>query len=108
MQCCRCQQENPGQAQFCLKCGSPLTATPSGAPAPSYSEITTALTEAFEQQTATAEILRLIASSPTDLQPVFDAIAESAVRVCDGLYSAVYRVDEDYIHLVALNESRPR
>ena len=65
------------------------------------------LTEALEQQTATAEILRVISSSPTDLQPIFDAIAESAVRLCDGLYSAVYRVDEDLIHLVALNESRP-
>ena len=47
--------------KFCGECGTPLTATPSGLPARSYAEITTALSEALEQQTATGEILRVIA-----------------------------------------------
>jgi len=51
------------------------------------------LTESLEQQTATSEVLRVISSSPTNVQPVFDAIAESAVRLCDGQFSFVVRFD---------------
>jgi len=51
------------------------------------------LDEAREQQTATAEILRVIRTSPNDVQPVFDAIAESAVRLCGGQFSFVVRFD---------------
>jgi len=51
------------------------------------------LSEALEQQMATSEVLRVISSSPTNVQPVFDAIAESAVRLCDGQFSFVLRFD---------------
>ena len=51
------------------------------------------LSESLEQQTATSEVLRVISSSPTNVQPVFDSIAESAVRLCDGQFSFVLRFD---------------
>src|SRR5438132_1146060 len=60
-----------------------------------------ALTEALEQQTATAEILAVISRSPADVQPVFDAIARSAQRLCDGVFGAVFLYDGELIHFAA-------
>src|ERR1700732_129726 len=57
--------------------------------------------EALERQTATAEILKVIASSPNDVQPVFDVIVESAVRLCGARMGRVYRYDDGVIHMVA-------
>ncbi|MFZ0029477.1 MAG: GAF domain-containing protein, partial [Pseudolabrys sp.] len=51
------------------------------------------LSESLEQQVATSDVLRVISSSPTNVQPVFDSIAESAVRLCDGQFSFVVRFD---------------
>ena len=65
------------------------------------------LTEALEQQTATSEILRVISSSPTDVQPVFDAIAREAMRLCRGSYSVVGRYDGELVHLAAYEHVRP-
>jgi signal transduction histidine kinase len=64
-------------------------------------ERTSELSEALEQQTATGEILGVISSSPTDVQPVFDAIARSAVRLCGGTGCVVVRFDGTLMHLVA-------
>ena len=65
------------------------------------------LTETLEQQTATAEILRVISRSQTDVQPVFDTIVRSAVRLCDGLYSYLGRFDGELIHFAAHHNYTP-
>jgi signal transduction histidine kinase len=59
------------------------------------------LTESLEQQTATAEILRVISSSPTDIQPVLDAVAENAARVCAARDAVIFRVDGETLRVVA-------
>ncbi|MFO1324691.1 MAG: GAF domain-containing protein [Burkholderiales bacterium] len=63
--------------------------------------------EALEQQTATAGILRVISSSPTDVQPVFDTIAAAALRLCDARRSGIFRFDGELIHLVAHRNLNP-
>ena len=64
-------------------------------------ERTRELTESLEQQTATAEILRVISSSPTDVRPVFDAVARSAARFCDARDVVIVRLDGDVLSWVA-------
>ena len=99
--------ENRPQAAFCEACGTPQSPHPNNPPAPSYAELTSALTEALEQQTATAEILRVISRSQAEVQPVFDAIVTSAVSLCDGLFSALFQFDGELIRQVAHHNFTP-
>jgi GAF domain-containing protein len=59
------------------------------------------LRESLEQQTATSEILRGIASSPTDIQPVLDTVAENAARLCDASDTTIWRADGETLQSVA-------
>jgi GAF domain-containing protein len=58
------------------------------------------VTESLEQQTAMSEILRVIASSPTNLQPVMDTVAENAARVCGATDALVYRLEGSELRLM--------
>src|SRR5262249_34884133 len=62
----------------------------------------------LEQQTATSEILGVISRSPTDVQPIFDAIAESSVRLCGANVSSVVRLVGDVRHRVAQHGMPPQ
>jgi GAF domain-containing protein len=63
--------------------------------------------EALERQTATADILKVIASSPSDVQPVFDAIATRSKQLVGGLTSAVYSIADEMFHLKAFTPTTP-
>ena len=74
------------------------------------------LTESLEQQTATSDVLRVISSSPTNIQPVLETIGERAEKLCDAEISVVSLVDGELIHLASIHgmteagveASRPR
>ena len=59
------------------------------------------LRESLEQQTATSEVLRVISSSPGELEPVFQAMLENAVRICEAKFGVMFRFDADVPYPVA-------
>ena len=65
------------------------------------------LKESLEQQTATSEILGVIASSPTDIQPVLDVVAENAARLCDATDTLIFRIDGDILRMAAKYGAMP-
>jgi GAF domain-containing protein len=65
------------------------------------------LRESLQEQTATSEVLQVISSSPGDLQPVFAAMLEKAVRICDATFGNIYRWDGDALQLVATHNTPP-
>jgi GAF domain-containing protein len=65
------------------------------------------LDEALQQQTATREVLSIIRRSPADAQPVFDAIVESAARLCDAVFSVVYLYEANLVRVAATKNFTP-
>ena len=69
--------------------------------------LTDELTEARHQQTATSEVLKVISSSPGDLQPVFQAMLENAARVCEAKFGVLFRYGEGAFHAAATLDVPP-
>src|SRR3990170_2363043 len=89
---------------------APRRAAPAQAPRPAVAELVIAqkeLREAREQQTAMAEILKVIAASPSDTQPVFDGIAQSAQKLLAAHHAAVVRLVGDELYLAAHTQTGP-
>jgi GAF domain-containing protein len=59
------------------------------------------LSESLEQQTATSEVLRIISSSPGDLEPVFEAMLQNSVRICEAGFGQMFLCEGDNVRLVA-------
>ena len=69
--------------------------------------LTRELNEAREQQTATSEVLQVISSSPGNLEPVFAAMLENAVRICEATFGNIYRAEGDALRIVATHNTPP-
>ena len=70
--------------------------------------LTRELSQALEQQAATSEVLQVISSSPSELEPVFQAMLAHATRLCEANFGVLYRFDGHVFHAVALqNACRP-
>src|SRR5499433_2022092 len=94
--------------------GSPERKTPDSSSTASYSALkkrfdaqAEELRDALERESATSEILRVIVSSPTDIQPVLDTLAESAARLCESIDAVILRVNGNYLQRVAQYGSIP-
>ena len=69
-------------------------------------ERTADLSESLEQQTATSEVLQVISSSPTDIQPVLDAILQTAGRLCESEYACFFKLQDGAYHLAGSNNAK--
>ena len=65
------------------------------------------LRESLEEQTATSDVLKVISSSPGDLEPVFDAMLAKAARICDAGFGNIFRIQGNALHLVGTHNTPP-
>jgi two-component system NtrC family sensor kinase len=105
----RGESEQPGKAQRTTRPKSRKgpVAPVSADPAEQFDRVKRERDEALEQQAATLEVLRVIRRSPSNAQPVFDMIAESAAKLCAAQFCFVYRFDGQLLHFVAHHSVAP-
>src|SRR5262245_35969444 len=70
-------------------------------PSSKVEELERELAKARQREAVTAEIIRVIGSSPTNVRPVFDTVVRRALTVCDGLFSALLEYDGEFLRQVA-------
>ena len=88
-------------------CNAPTAQIATGDLQEQLNQRTRELEEALQQQTATSEVLSIIRRSPADAQPVFDAIVQSAARLCDAIFSVVYLLDGENLRIAATQNFTP-
>ena len=105
----RGESEQPGKAQRTTRPKSRKgpVAPVSVDPSEQFDRVKRERDEALEQQAATLEVLRVIRRSPSDAQPVFDMIAESAAKLCAAQFCFVYQFDGQLLHFVAHHSVAP-
>jgi hypothetical protein len=86
---------------------APIAPAPADHSAEQFDQLKREHDETLEQLAATSEVLRVIRRSPTDAQPVFDMIAESAARLCAAQFCFVYQFDGQLLHFVAHHSVTP-
>ena len=82
--------------------------SPDGGQEAEVARLTRELEETREQQNATSELLKVISSSPNDLEPVFNAILENATRICQARFGTLNLYDGDVFRRVGLHNPTPQ
>jgi hypothetical protein len=100
----------PGKGLKAKRRSAPKTKPRSGAAPARETEVarlTRERDEALEQQSATSEVLQVISSSPSDLQPVFATMLEKAVRICEAKFGTMYLCEDRKLRLIAAHNVPP-
>ena len=101
------RQKTPEQKRPSAAKAVALPSSSAGGKEMAVARLTRERDAALEQQTATSEVLQVISSSPSDLEPVFATMLEKAVRICDAAFGNIYRWDGEALHLVATHNTPP-